>query len=1026
MGTEVQSKMYLPGPGYYSIRDLDDNAGNGRRWDPHGRTSKSGQYYDMFLASSSIDGYSGYEKQQLRQTILNHEFIFRNQLHDLHRLYKRQKDLMNEIQCKKLYENSITLERSESNLFPSCNLSDDAKSMSGIQNIPSMDFTRNRPSMLGTASIQPTLSPMKGNIKLADSGPTQNGVRLEDCNSFESRCKKLQRRLFDLEVPADKYIDHDEEQLEERVSRVSGMGSYPLSVEHEVTRNRDVNLFHGSDANSGCNGNSSSSNLRLWNQGLTDLNKPIQVKEASTSVSTDIIGNVDCSKEEVRRQDSFVTSNSSFHFLSNEFAKNSQKGRDGGAFLTNLPLEYERGRKEFVSYNSESEKTNGSTSSCRGRFDPQHSSATYESLQVETRKDREHLTLLPFDQSKTEPQRRTIFGVEISERVDDQSVLPSHTPDLRPLVVQSFRSSPMSSSGKLSNISSQNLVAVHDGSCFNNLAPSLNRDSVQSHEFVGYSNDYSRTIPSCGVELSYKNGICLSLSEPTKPQFCFPSNSQTCISSNALIPEQFEQHGSVKYGTGSGFMDGKFPKNTNVDEVFPNQAQNKLIFQSSVSIDGRSKPEKLHGGLSWLTKPLSSEDAFQEKEGPDKMQLRFLENYSQTFANKNVMENGASQSMIRDSSSRTGLENCSSIGKIFGVPVFDKAPLSNSSCLVSSSAEELQVEDLAMKKKLENSSAGVRHQIDLNLCFDEEEAPSTSYSSTVIVKVGTGIDLEAPIVLETEEGTSCKGESLETQLKRPFESSQNELGLVPHEGLVRAAAEAIVAISSYCNHNPSDDTTCHPSQAPPSDSLHWFADVIISSYKIDLEIEAEPIAVVENGSSCKEHIPKIDYFEFMTLKFTEAKLEDLYCMPQAVVENPKADEEETLPKRPRRGQARRGRQRNKDFQRDVLPGLASLSRHEATEDLHIIEGIIRATGGTWESSMTKRKAAKGSSARGRKRLGASTLIPTVSTICPPPRQEANPKELGHEAEKSLTGWGKRTRRPPRQRCPIVNPPLLVK
>lgn len=37
---------------------------------------------------------------------------------------------------------------------------------------------------------------------------------------------------------------------------------------------------------------------------------------------------------------------------------------------------------------------------------------------------------------------------------------------------------------------------------------------------------------------------------------------------------------------------------------------------------------------------------------------------------------------------------------------------------------------------------------------------------------------------------------------------------------------------------------------------------------------------------------------------------------------------------------RRGR-RLKDFQKDILPGLASLSRHEIVEDINILEGVLR-------------------------------------------------------------------------------------
>lgn len=79
MGTEVEPKMYLPG--YYTLRDLDDNVGNGS-WSVHNesRTSKNGQYYDILLTSPAIDGYPGYDKEQLKQTILKHEYIFKHQV----------------------------------------------------------------------------------------------------------------------------------------------------------------------------------------------------------------------------------------------------------------------------------------------------------------------------------------------------------------------------------------------------------------------------------------------------------------------------------------------------------------------------------------------------------------------------------------------------------------------------------------------------------------------------------------------------------------------------------------------------------------------------------------------------------------------------------------------------------------------------------------------------------------------------------------------------------------------------------
>ncbi|KAM1076162.1 hypothetical protein ACFX1X_023990 [Malus domestica] len=122
-------------------------------------------------------------------------------------------------------------------------------------------------------------------------------------------------------------------------------------------------------------------------------------------------------------------------------------------------------------------------------------------------------------------------------------------------------------------------------------------------------------------------------------------------------------------------------------------------------------------------------------------------------------------------------------------------------------------------------------------------------------------------------------------------------------------------------------------------------------------------------------------------------------------------EEVTLSKRPRRGQSRRGRQR-KDFQRDVLPGLASLSKNEEVDDLQIIEGLIRESGGSWKSSLSQRNSRKGGRGRGRKRMGTSAPSTNVAEVSQPQIEQPKCEELQGPEERSLTCWGKRTRSPP--------------
>lgn len=79
MGTKIQSKTY--NPGYYSMRDLNNNAGNGM-WalSDEDKTLKNGMFYDSFLTSSAVNTYIGHEREKMRQTILKHESVFRNQV----------------------------------------------------------------------------------------------------------------------------------------------------------------------------------------------------------------------------------------------------------------------------------------------------------------------------------------------------------------------------------------------------------------------------------------------------------------------------------------------------------------------------------------------------------------------------------------------------------------------------------------------------------------------------------------------------------------------------------------------------------------------------------------------------------------------------------------------------------------------------------------------------------------------------------------------------------------------------------
>ena len=85
----------------------------------------------------------------------------------------------------------------------------------------------------------------------------------------------------------------------------------------------------------------------------------------------------------------------------------------------------------------------------------------------------------------------------------------------------------------------------------------------------------------------------------------------------------------------------------------------------------------------------------------------------------------------------------------------------------------------------------------------------------------------------------------------------------------------------------------------------------------------------------KRELPQYssDSFESITLKLAESSADD-YCVSSMPFEVNGTEEKDFSFK------LRRGR-RMKDFQRDILPGLATLTRHEICEDINILDGVIR-------------------------------------------------------------------------------------
>ncbi|KAK9064610.1 hypothetical protein SSX86_015992 [Deinandra increscens subsp. villosa] len=285
--------------------------------------------------------------------------------------------------------------------------------------------------------------------------------------------------------------------------------------------------------------------------------------------------------------------------------------------------------------------------------------------------------------------------------------------------------------------------------------------------------------------------------------------------------------------------------------------------------------------------------------------------------------------------------------------------------------------------KTDAESKNFKNHFDLNSCVTEDDDLLVMESVKSSKKTTMEIDLEAPAVSEIVE----EDEHKETKLEPNDLDSTN---------LEKIAAKAIIEICSYQNHVESTSKEA-------DDPLLWFVEVIVHHER-------------KLVSATRE----MDEYEMLTLQLEKTKEEAYMPMP-LVPDFQEPDEACPTPTggRPRRGHARRGRPR-RDFQRDVLPGMTSLSRHEITEDLQIFGGLMRATGYSWTLKSTRRNGKRLGAWARRKVKAVETTLATTAPPPPPSPKKVNTVEVVGLDERSLTGWGKTTRRPRRQRCAAGN------
>lgn len=329
----------------------------------------------------------------------------------------------------------------------------------------------------------------------------------------------------------------------------------------------------------------------------------------------------------------------------------------------------------------------------------------------------------------------------------------------------------------------------------------------------------------------------------------------------------------------------------------------------------------------------------------------------------------------------------------------------NLACDLASETEiELTADEHVGENGVNRKHSSFGCLIDLNSSINE--AGFTQKSSLV-----AEIDLDAPASPENKESSPPRGESDENQAETPVLLLGQE-GADQQDELVKIAAEALISISSFKSSTSLQKPSFERLEVSSVDSLHWFAGVVSS---VASNPESEFGLVLADKNNFEELFPdEMDYFEAMTLKLTEAKLEE--CCYKTNVSKQEETGTSSSPSQQRKGRTRRGGRQRKDFQREILPSLASLSRYEVTEDLQTIGGLMEAAGTHWESGST-RNAARNGYSRARKRSSVAASSGVGCSVESLKQLSSSYSKVGKE-ERSVICWGQVTRRRRGQRCPV--------
>lgn len=278
------------------------------------------------------------------------------QIQELHRLYGRQRELMDE-RRDELHKHDLRFEVACSKIALS-----QSSSQKSLQapSLPLVDLSHTRMSVSGPGHTQSPVSVVQGKNMQAFPYPARSEGCSKDVQIFESKCKKVGKKILDLQLPADEYIDSEECELldNEKIAEVPEVTSHPLRrLPQDMCNSDGKPVLEGTGLNSVFYGDAPSpasvlNKLRGLEKlkGSTDLIEPEKLEEEAAPMSDSFKGPTN--QRELLCCEVPVGRKSGFQVSSKGFLQNSQILQDLEACSILQPSHTES-KQEWLSCNDE-------------------------------------------------------------------------------------------------------------------------------------------------------------------------------------------------------------------------------------------------------------------------------------------------------------------------------------------------------------------------------------------------------------------------------------------------------------------------------------------------------------------------------------------------------------------------------------------------------------------------------------------------------------------------------------------------